>query len=434
MVYFEKLLLVGMHSQGGIGRAVIFLCLGHADDQCDINDSLAPLHRTVQAVTGSSATESRLAGWRVNPIGFKKLGGKVARAMTAIVAILLGLRIPNAPTPGIDSSWQLVLSRAHQLGLHSGTDIVFTYGPLGFLENDVQLPELFWTQIAWQLVTRVAAMILLVAWVSKASLMGRFIVIGFLFAVLPGGANGFSSIPLEDAYCFFVIWLASAHLLVGRPGFNAITMLSVGSMAAFSLEKFPYAVGAALCVGMSVATSCWERQWMRAVKVGGLFVIALSAGWLAAGQSLRDVPAYLGGSYRIVSGYADAMASQWSYRGPLNAVLAVAVVALLLSLLWAKRGAAHLCAQAAVGLSLASCLMIKPHTQLSSFAQRSVATTLTGVFLLLLLRRFRHAPFRRRGTALWWMTAALAALILRHSTTRMDIWHLSCIFVWTILV
>ncbi|HKT83087.1 MAG TPA: hypothetical protein VJQ84_04540, partial [Solirubrobacterales bacterium] len=43
------------------------------------------------------------------------------------------------PTPGLDPSWVAGLYMAGERGMHAGTEIAFTYGPLGFLG----LPNLF---------------------------------------------------------------------------------------------------------------------------------------------------------------------------------------------------------------------------------------------------------------------------------------------------
>ena len=48
----------------------------------------------------------------------------------ALVALPLAVTTPEV---GLDGSWRLGLSLAAQQGLHFGTDVVFSYGPLGFL-------------------------------------------------------------------------------------------------------------------------------------------------------------------------------------------------------------------------------------------------------------------------------------------------------------
>src|SRR5262249_27342390 len=53
---------------------------------------------------------------------------------TAILVALVIATIPRLPiADDLESSWSSVLTYAHQKGLQLGTDIVFTYGPLGFL-------------------------------------------------------------------------------------------------------------------------------------------------------------------------------------------------------------------------------------------------------------------------------------------------------------
>jgi hypothetical protein len=52
------------------------------------------------------------------------------------IALLLGVAGMHpvlAPTVGLDPSWQLALSKAHGQYLDWGKDIIFTYGPLGYL-------------------------------------------------------------------------------------------------------------------------------------------------------------------------------------------------------------------------------------------------------------------------------------------------------------
>jgi hypothetical protein len=53
-----------------------------------------------------------------------------------LVVALLGWRIGfDRPGIGLDASWNAGLAMALDQGLHWGRDIVFTYGPLGFLQS-----------------------------------------------------------------------------------------------------------------------------------------------------------------------------------------------------------------------------------------------------------------------------------------------------------
>src|SRR5437899_842026 len=54
--------------------------------------------------------------------------------LAAIFAALIVATITRVPmADDVESSWSSVLTYAHQNGLQLGRDIVFTYGPVGFL-------------------------------------------------------------------------------------------------------------------------------------------------------------------------------------------------------------------------------------------------------------------------------------------------------------
>jgi hypothetical protein len=58
------------------------------------------------------------------------------RILFLSIALLVGAALMHpvlAPTVGLDPSWQLALSKAHGQHLDWGKDIIFTYGPLGYL-------------------------------------------------------------------------------------------------------------------------------------------------------------------------------------------------------------------------------------------------------------------------------------------------------------
>src|SRR5688572_17813742 len=69
-----------------------------------------------------------------------------------ILGVWLGLiRFPVLPTPGLDSSWQMVIAHATAHSMQFGTEIVFTYGPLGYLMVPINVGTNNWHHLAWQL-------------------------------------------------------------------------------------------------------------------------------------------------------------------------------------------------------------------------------------------------------------------------------------------
>src|SRR5271168_2751020 len=65
---------------------------------------------------------------------------------TLAVALLLGLSLVGGflatPDSSLDGSWQEMLIHAHASGLQFGRDIIYTWGPWGFLANRYHLGSL----------------------------------------------------------------------------------------------------------------------------------------------------------------------------------------------------------------------------------------------------------------------------------------------------
>ena len=57
----------------------------------------------------------------------------LAQAGLWLVVWLSLLKLPAPPTSGLDPSWRMVIGYALGHGMQWGTDLVFTYGPLGYL-------------------------------------------------------------------------------------------------------------------------------------------------------------------------------------------------------------------------------------------------------------------------------------------------------------
>ena len=62
---------------------------------------------------------------------------------SALLVALVTWEVPEiVPRTGFDTSWQLALNLAADHGLDYGRDIVFTYGPLGFLSQPLMVSVL----------------------------------------------------------------------------------------------------------------------------------------------------------------------------------------------------------------------------------------------------------------------------------------------------
>jgi hypothetical protein len=216
-----------------------------------------------------------------------------------VLATLAAFGPPLVPvTGGLDSGWQLGLSWARDLGLHWGRDIVFTYGPWGSVVAAVPLSaSLVWTAVVAQLVATS-----LVAWASWRVIEARGRWWSALLAIPVTAAAGSSGVATA---LFLGIVLGCVVLVFDARGTVRLAWL-LGALAGLSvLIKFNTGT-AAVAIGAFAmfATIRW-----RSALVGFLTAAAagLTGGWLAAGQSLRDLGPWLTGSVDLAAGYPSAM-------------------------------------------------------------------------------------------------------------------------------
>jgi hypothetical protein len=233
------------------------------------------------------------------------------------------------PGPGVDSSWRAGLSMAAHQSLDFGQEVVFSYGPLGFLAY----PYLYYPVSAALAALYVSALQVAFAgsllWVSRASF-------GFLGAALIALAISKMAIlalpttllvaPLAFLWCAYAIRRGSDRW------FLAITV-GGGLVGAFEL-LIRLNVGIVVLALCAVTLAMERERRFRNLAVfvvsgvGSFFVF-----WLAAGQDVRAVPDYLRYSFEIVSGYSNAMSFEdsglkWEYFA------AAAVAAVVLFMGW----------------------------------------------------------------------------------------------------
>jgi hypothetical protein len=204
-----------------------------------------------------------------------------------VLATLVSFPIRSTtPTQGLDASWQLGLSLAHTTGLRFGPELVFTYGPLGFLAapSDVWLPGAV-LGLVYVAVTSVALWGLLFActrrWLS-AWVAGGVVVLASLAAPR-------TSVPELGALALALLALDLLEPSRRRHVLPVVVPLLLGANAALQLliktSVGGFALGVALLV--AVARPGWRRSLpiVLASWVGAIVVL-----WVGAGQHLGDLP------------------------------------------------------------------------------------------------------------------------------------------------
>ncbi|HEY5079818.1 MAG TPA: hypothetical protein VII43_08220 [Opitutaceae bacterium] len=218
--------------------------------------------------------------------------------LTAALGVAL-VGVPGTPNVKLDASWQMMLIHAREAGLQFGRDMIFTWGPWGFLCNGYHLGRTAAVPIiAWQTAGQFLVAFCLVALTRELALWRRL-----AFAVL---LIAFHWIFMDVEYFVLITLTVLAGLLQKDPSPARIVawVLLLGFLSEIKFTYFALA-----SAGVLSAAAYWaaRRSWSRAAAVAGGYALAVLAAWCAAGQDLDNLYPYLRRSLELASGYADAM-------------------------------------------------------------------------------------------------------------------------------
>ncbi len=229
-------------------------------------------------------------------------------ALTLLLGFCL-FSLPSPPGTGLDASWQEMLVLARAQGLQFGRDVIFTWGPWGFLCSNFHLGSLEAVpQLAWQVGGQLLIALALVTLTRGLPATRR---IAFVLSVM-----AFHWLFLDGIYFVLVALVGISGLM--RRGSPVLTLVAWALVLGFvSQLKFTYLAVSAFAV--VCAAACWagRRDRTRAVAIPCGYAAAVFAAWVAAGQDPDNLYPYLRRSMEIASGYGDAMAldESWSQFG-----------------------------------------------------------------------------------------------------------------------
>ncbi len=244
----------------------------------------------------------------------------VEQGLVALLLFAVIFTFPDYPAVSLDPSWRLVLTRAFYDGLQFGHDIVFTYGPLGFLMGNTYDGVHFWGLITWQLVKAVAFAAIIMHAADRLPVVARWACFAafLLFGVY-----------IEDTLHRMIVVLLGAWCVREDepPGPRASLAIGAG-LAWLSAIKFTNLLLAAAIVVMAASLHLRSARQ----KTAGMLVLGYVGGfaaiWLMARQSLWRFPEYLLNAWRISHGYEEAM----GLPPPAVALWKALVIGVLLSL------------------------------------------------------------------------------------------------------
>jgi hypothetical protein len=218
----------------------------------------------------------------------------------AIVALLAWPITFGVPGPGLDASWMSGLYMGISHGKDFGTEVVFTYGPLGFLD----WPILFYSwlpvlALVFSVVVYLAFVVTMTALLERTiGLLGAALIVFLYLVTVP---------DLEQVPLILAVAWALMALREDRPD-HAVTVLAVAGGSLSALEMLiKLSVGPVIliiCVLAMIGARADRRQWafFAGTAVGGTVIL-----WLVAGQSLGSLWDYGVNGFQVISGYNEAM-------------------------------------------------------------------------------------------------------------------------------
>jgi hypothetical protein len=207
------------------------------------------------------------------------------------------------PAAGLDPSWQAGLNFARQRHLRFGPDLVFTYGPWGFLDRPEAVSR-------FNLVAGTLFAVLAVgaAWLAvRAALRNR---LGQLGAALTASLLVMlcALTILPSALLFAAMMLALLSFLDSPAGSTGRWVPAAAAGCAALLVQIKFSEGAVLAVAaLCAAAFAGARRWRRLAEAALALVLGTLVFWLLARQPLAEFPDWLREMRQVVGGYTDAM-------------------------------------------------------------------------------------------------------------------------------
>ncbi len=216
-----------------------------------------------------------------------------------ILTMAATFNFPLMPSTDLDPSWRMAFGYFYEHGLQFGRDVVFNYGPLGFLMGKTYSGLQWWPLIAGQLVLAIVSASVVVFQASRLSGRGRWM---FLLFILVFG------ITYEDALHMLIIAILGFELLRrGGAPWKYSTLLIVTVLAVDSQIKFTNFLLATFVVVLACAYAGCMKRWREAGLLGLAYLIAYLGTWVLLGQKLGNLPAYFAGSWYISDGWLWSM-------------------------------------------------------------------------------------------------------------------------------
>jgi hypothetical protein len=240
------------------------------------------------------------------------------------------------PSVGLDPSWGIGLHLAATQGMDFGSQIVFTYGPLGFLTLPTLAPGVSGgLALLFTAVLRLTLSVTLLFAARRGYTAILAIPLAYVLCVLTGVDTSESLALLAALWTILVLERRVPDGLASRlpwafGAFGAVCLLikvNVGVVAAIVL----------LIGSVWLPPGHWRSIW----RFGAAFLTTFVVLWLATRNDLLDIPRWLRYAWEVAAGYSSGLAVEetnidrsWEYPAYLSLVAALLVLVFLHSRRW----------------------------------------------------------------------------------------------------
>jgi hypothetical protein len=242
----------------------------------------------------------------------RALTNTLARWLAAITSLLFAFsRFLPSGRPGsygfIETAWIQMLHFAFVERLQFGRDIVFTFGPWGFLYGEYHPATYLLSVFAWAVL---GAVFWWAAWrVITHFCKNPFVCWLWITAVI-ALASISPTLNMDVRLTAWPLLLLLLHFCVEERPLTWTQAMLVLSLALVSLIKnsiFTVAIVTVLVVGADNIFRQRRFPWTVVLFAAGIFVF-----WVLAGQQLTGFGLFLRGASEIINGYTEAMMMGWS--------------------------------------------------------------------------------------------------------------------------
>lgn len=216
-----------------------------------------------------------------------------------LIALLAWPIVSPQPQIGTDPSWVAGLYMGLSHSLQFGTEFVFAYGPLGFLEQPALYDSGLWIVALLYSTLVYVALAAALLWAARRALPLP-LAAAVVYALLAIGRLEAAAVLLA-----FVVCVAAVSADPPRWALPLVTF-GGGTLAAIELlGKLNFGIAiAGLCF---VALLGLPGRRRNIPVFGAVFIVSLLALWLIAGQDIAHLPDFASNSLQVLSGYSEAM-------------------------------------------------------------------------------------------------------------------------------